>query len=562
MYLEDPGVKGQLRIWMMNYGTKSRWAVFFVFFAYLILVNSLPVTITMWQGYDDALFIRLGRSIADGQWLGPYNELTLMKGPIYPIFLALVSCIGLSFATAQFVLHFIASLYFSHTVSRLFQQKGLAFWSTFIVLLLCPAIYTASGAVIREFFYADLGLILFALGCRAFLQSFARRSDFAFAALAGGVFGAYWLTREEGIAIVPSISVLILGSILARNFSSTELKLLVTKACLFLASTIVFVSIIGFINQRYYGRFETIEMKSSEFQNAMEALQRVGAPYELPFLPVPRAARDDIYRESPSFARLKEYLDPTGGKNPFTVACTSVAISTCGDLPGGFFMWALRDAASRAAIYQSSTSAADFYRTLTAEIRTACDEGRLRCTRWLTPFLPSMTPEQWRAVPSGVWKGLQLLIYIPDPDFARPASSLDAPDALQSLNFLNVNYGSIKLSDQPLPPTLVKQWINSFSLRLFAHLTIWYRFVILGGMAAFLLLVVTAPSSLRTPSALFTSALFLAALVRVVILALIESSSFGALYYSRVAPAAPLMVAASILSFYLLRSARASKKNR
>ena len=39
-------------------------------------------------GHDDRLFIELAQHLIRGEWLGPYNELTLAKGPFYSLFIA------------------------------------------------------------------------------------------------------------------------------------------------------------------------------------------------------------------------------------------------------------------------------------------------------------------------------------------------------------------------------------------------------------------------------------------------------------------------------------------
>ncbi len=60
--------------------------------------------------HDDMLFVSLAASIREGQWLGPYNNLTLAKGPIYPLWLALSSLTGLSVLLTQQVLYALAAL--------------------------------------------------------------------------------------------------------------------------------------------------------------------------------------------------------------------------------------------------------------------------------------------------------------------------------------------------------------------------------------------------------------------------------------------------------------------
>jgi hypothetical protein len=39
-------------------------------------------------GHDDHLFIQLAEYLVNGDWLGPYNQLTLAKGAAYPLFIA------------------------------------------------------------------------------------------------------------------------------------------------------------------------------------------------------------------------------------------------------------------------------------------------------------------------------------------------------------------------------------------------------------------------------------------------------------------------------------------
>ncbi len=38
--------------------------------------------------HDDTLFVGLALSILQGNWLGDYNQFTLMKGSGYPLFIA------------------------------------------------------------------------------------------------------------------------------------------------------------------------------------------------------------------------------------------------------------------------------------------------------------------------------------------------------------------------------------------------------------------------------------------------------------------------------------------
>src|ERR1035437_309950 len=55
--------------------------------------------------FDDGLFLNLGEYLTTLQWLGPYNERTLVKGPGYPLWIALVFRLHVPLLLAQQLLY-------------------------------------------------------------------------------------------------------------------------------------------------------------------------------------------------------------------------------------------------------------------------------------------------------------------------------------------------------------------------------------------------------------------------------------------------------------------------
>ena len=55
----------------------------------LWLRTGVPITAVPFSTYDDQLFFRTAKYLVEGQWLGPYDNLTLVKGMFYPFFVAL-----------------------------------------------------------------------------------------------------------------------------------------------------------------------------------------------------------------------------------------------------------------------------------------------------------------------------------------------------------------------------------------------------------------------------------------------------------------------------------------
>src|SRR4051812_22443952 len=44
--------------------------------------------------HDDRLFVELAARVLQGEWLGPYNQFTLAKGPLFPLFIAAMFKLG------------------------------------------------------------------------------------------------------------------------------------------------------------------------------------------------------------------------------------------------------------------------------------------------------------------------------------------------------------------------------------------------------------------------------------------------------------------------------------
>ena len=53
----------------------------------MVLRHGVPLT-SGGALVDDYLYVRIAGYLAHGQWLGPFDQYTLLKGPAYPAFIA------------------------------------------------------------------------------------------------------------------------------------------------------------------------------------------------------------------------------------------------------------------------------------------------------------------------------------------------------------------------------------------------------------------------------------------------------------------------------------------
>lgn len=517
---------------------------------YVMLASTAHVPIVMWQGFDDALFIRLGMHVADGSWLGPYSELTLVKGPIFPIFLAILSLTGLPVDIGQYLFMYAACLYASFTVAKLYgARSGLAIL-LLLAALLCPTNYIPRTLTLRSFFYTGLTVIVWTQFLHLIYSARPLVSRLLQAALFGVFFALFWYTREEGFWIVPSMVMAQAIRLVALRHEAMSLlfRKEITTAIGVAGGVVGVFLLLGFLNQHYYGKFVLVEVKSSAFQDAMVALQRVGATYQTPFLPLPAEARTQVYSVSPLFAELQPYLDPRNGLSPFASACKYLQ-TPCGDLPGGWFMWALRDAAAKAGKHTSARAAAEYYSALAAEVAGACESKAVRCISWLPPLIPYVTKDQWRLYPSTFVRALMLLVYRPPSNPEVVKDSLTTPDSADAVEFLN------RPNDAWLPELHGREtksgvWLAKCWMRIIYYANHVYGLIIGGSVIVVILCLTLVPGAMKDSLLLTAVSMLAAGVLRAAFLALIDISSFPAAYHPNMAPANPIVAMGAVLVWY------------
>ncbi|HYN43588.1 MAG TPA: hypothetical protein VE129_17555, partial [Thermoanaerobaculia bacterium] len=190
------------------------------------LHSVLPLTAIGDASHDDALYIRLADSAARGEWLGPYDETTLSKGPFFPLFAAAAHRAGIPLFQAERSLYAGACALLVLSVASAVRTNAMRF-VLFAILILNPVVVTRAA---REGIYPALTLLVLAggIGVLCWLPSSHRRAA-PWAGLCGVSLGALWLTREEGIWIVPSVA-LLLGAAALRVAADPAARLRLFRA--------------------------------------------------------------------------------------------------------------------------------------------------------------------------------------------------------------------------------------------------------------------------------------------------------------------------------------------
>lgn len=409
---------------------------------FLTVSGQHPTSIMAVLTADEMQYIREGMNVVSGHSLGDYEPMTLVRGVSYPLFLVANYMTGLPVGVGQALFYFAAVMYASLVLSKI-SRNEIIFFILPVLLLTLPVLYAAElQRVLREYFYLSITLLIFAALFELLFVKESRRVHFGHSVILGLLLGVFWLTREEGIWIVPAIIIALLFAAFEqkRQQSHALWRAFFGKILIAFAGAALVIVAVGSLNKLFYGRFVINELKESSFQSAYNALQRASYMYHRQYLPVPKQARLRIYEQSPSFAKLKSYLDPDGKPSPWNYAC-DVALyrQLCGDgdIASGWFIWALREGALSVGAHKDANTAAHFYDAIAREVDVACSQGRLTCASWLPPLIPYMDFNEILAVPRHMVSVLESITMLPPMSFDASPSEFDNSTRDHVLDFLN-----------------------------------------------------------------------------------------------------------------------------
>ena len=393
--------------------TKTKLIIVILSLLKLWLVAAIPIT--AWGNFslDDRLFIDLSHFLIQGDWLGVYDERTLAKGPMYPIWIAINFYLGLPLLFAQHLLYLFAGLMVVIALNKIVKYPSI------LVFLYALIIFSPHLEVITRVMRAGIYPALTILILAGLIGLYTNRSNklinlSLWAIFLGIVLTAFWLTREEGIWMMPSI-ILIISYVLfliyrTEQFSSVFFKR--TAICL-LPLLILFSSLqlVSLINKIYYNTYTVVGVKSEAFLSAYGALSRVKHPNWKRYLPVPREVRQSIYQASPAFKELEYFLEEKQkGWQKLGCVYKEKYPQACGDIMGALFIWALRDVVNLSGYYKSGDTAERYYLRLASEVNTACDNGILDCLPKRATLITPLRQEYIKPTLEALWLGMKHLV--------------------------------------------------------------------------------------------------------------------------------------------------------
>ena len=386
---------------------------FWVLVALVVLVKILMTrfqTVYVWVGgapLDDELMFEAAQSIAAGQWLGAYDWLTLSKHMFFAVWLAVCNLLHLPYLAAGQLLTCGAALACAFAFAPVLRRWKSRF-ALFALLAFSPAA-TASFTlrVYRDNIFPGLCMLFFAGLCGYALR--CRRpvkQGIGWLVLSGVGLGLAWLTREDGVWLLPfaAAGTLILILTALRDKGSLVKKLgrcalLAVPYGLLAAAILVYSA----VNYACYGVFAVSDFSTGSFAAAVGAMSRVKAEEWKPLCSVPTDVRMKLYDAVPQLKPLEYWLEEdedlqNGFRNP-----------ELDDYQSGSFYWALRKAAWNEGVYDSPQKAEEYWQQVADAINALCDSGQLESNG---PKRSSTTPPiRMEYVPDVLAEGVRSLLH-------------------------------------------------------------------------------------------------------------------------------------------------------
>ncbi|WP_221032946.1 hypothetical protein [Actomonas aquatica] len=512
------------------------------------LVVGIGQTIFAGAIHDDRLFMDQARAFAAGEWLGPYHELTLAKGPAYAMLVALSALTGLPLQLNTALFHALACGLFVWALSPWLRSAGPRLL-VFTILLLDPQNLSAEvvGRVLRSAVQTPLVLLTLAgfvgLLARSRVRDLTTARLVPWALLAGLSASVFWASREEAIWLAPSIALTLGAAVIGLWTAPHGSRLARLAVCLL--PLLVFQGLRmthRAWNASHYGQVVTVDVAEGSFPAAYGAMLRVDPIDPIPGVPLTLATRETIYPHSPAFAEIAPLLDgeltekwakPGWGRDGNHARAGL-------EIRGGWYQWALREAAARLGYYESATAAETYWARVATEINTAVDSGALAGGKSRHGFFPRWQEAYSDQVTPALGQALDLVVRCTDFKAVAVPSSGNPEQIEELAAFLHAR----PVWERSPPST-------DGRIRLAIHriyqLTGWW----LTGFALLATAIVAWRARREVSARLqlaFLCACWGGALALSVVVTLVHVTSFYALIGAYLAPASALVIACWVLA--------------
>ena len=336
-----------------------------------------------WKYVQDALFIE------KLEWLGPYNERTLIKRPFFSLVIAATSMFHVPWTVFQFSFLIFSVFVFASGLKKLGHSFGITAAIFYAVLFLPTFFDRESVRMTRDIFFICWQLVMLGLIFRLMAIPFDWQSQ-AWKKLLTWTYVAIAFhagLREEAFVFWPCLIVLLIYYFSVQKLS---IKQKLKFGTMLLLGGILSVQLSLFsvrtLNYFYYGVFILNEHEEGYFPQAMAAISSIDSGQKNSHLLIDYQERQQLRQLSPKFHQISRILDIAG--ETVTPGCVKQENCEGNDYSHAIFF--LRtNGLPEAGVNTDARKAQTFYAQLRDEIIAACNNNKIKCEN---PIRTSMTP--------------------------------------------------------------------------------------------------------------------------------------------------------------------------
>ena len=343
----------------------------------LILMRDVKLQVIASAQADDELMVHLAEQLLEGHWLGNYNQFTLVKGCFFPFFLAVGKLLHIDYISLVQICYGLACYVFVKSIKPL-TKSNMIHYILFLLLFFHPIM--ATNDVVQRVYRNSLTPIQVLLVLGGYIGAYTNSQNgvkvqIKWLAIAGVGLTSMWLSREDGIWIIPFAlitSIFILKNSWKEKKAKIIFAVLIPFACLFVS-----VQGVSFINRIQYKVYADTEINKSAFPDVMKSLYEIDMGEEnIPYVSISRKKIEKVYEISPAMAEIQDILEPLLDAWSQNVGRED-SNKEAKEVENGWFFWVLRDAVAAKGYYAIGATADEFYSRVTSEIQTAFAEGKL-----------------------------------------------------------------------------------------------------------------------------------------------------------------------------------------
>jgi hypothetical protein len=427
----------------------------------------VPPALVINSPADDLLGVRLASNILSGTWLGLWDQYTLLKPPLYSIFLAFIRPIPLEPTVILHVFMLLVILKTCTLITKIvYLSVPLKVFTHRVIFLICALNPGLFGEGMSRIYRASLNTVLASLFIMIFLyQIFLVKDNYletnyhkkqirawyiklkiSFVGI-GVTYALMVLTRAEAFWILIPYVLSLTFTLSVREFQNSgraSLKKLIgtviVLASIGLISYVVPTAAIGSINKKIYGVNITENFLSGNFAKAINLWQGVldGKSSNLAE-PISTKQRIAVYNISSTAELLSPFLETPPNTGWKTLNCRPN--QTCDNSGGAWFPFELRDAAVAAGKIKSELEFQNFFGKISVDIENACKTKALNCGA------------------PGIGPGVVNPIYMPERQL------LDNTSKVFSSWIRIMQADGVDRLDSEVDPKLIKIWDSSVNYK-------------------------------------------------------------------------------------------------